>query len=49
MAFVKYFDYVKALKFVDEPNYELVKKVFREELIKMKEENSQLDWMIQKN
>ena len=42
VVFIKYFEYVKSLKFVDEPNYELLKKLFREELIKMKAENEPL-------
>ena len=40
MVFIRYFEYVKSLKFIDEPNYELVKKLFREEIIKMKAKNT---------
>lgn len=46
VALVKYFEYVKSLSFPDEPNYELTKKIFREELIKMNEEQKPFDWLI---
>ena len=33
----RYFDTVKAMKFEEEPNYDLLRKMFREVLIKRKE------------
>lgn len=48
VALVKYFDYVKSLEFEDEPNYELTRKILREELIKMEEEQRPFDWLVEK-
>lgn len=33
------------MSFIEEPKYDLLKKMFREELIKMNEEERPLDWM----
>ena len=48
-ALVKYFDYVRTLSFPEEPRYDIAKKIFREELVKLKEQNKPLDWMIKKS
>lgn len=44
-AFVPYFTYVRSLLFSEEPKYDLVKKIFREALVKMDEQDKPLDWM----
>ncbi len=40
----RYFECVKALKFEEEPNYDFLRKMFREILIKRSEENQPFDW-----
>ena len=44
LTLYRYFEYVKALKFEEEPNYDFVRKMFRETLVRRKEENQPLDW-----
>ena len=41
---VRYFDYVKALGFEAEPNYDYLRKMLREVLVRRKEENAPYDW-----
>ena len=43
--FVEFFDYVKALNFQDQPNYELMKNLFLDELKAMKSSTKELDWL----
>ena len=44
MVLTRYFDYVKGLKFEEEPHYDFMRKLFREVLVKRKEENAPYDW-----
>ena len=44
LVLYRYFEYVKALKFEEEPNYDFLRKMFRETLIRRKEEHKPLDW-----
>ena len=44
LTLYRYFEYVKALKFEEEPNYDFVRKMFRETLVRRKEESQPLDW-----
>lgn len=41
---VRYFDYVKGLGFEAEPNYDYLRKMLREVLVRRKEENAPYDW-----
>lgn len=45
-VFDKYFHYVKGLAFEQEPNYDQLRKVFKEELISRKEELAGVDWVV---
>jgi serine/threonine protein kinase len=44
LVLYRYFEYVKGLKFEEEPNYDFLRKMFREVLIKRKEESQAFDW-----
>lgn len=41
---VRYFDYVKSLGFEQEPNYDHMRKMLREVLVRRKQEGLGLDW-----
>lgn len=40
----KYFDVVKKMGFEDAPDYDLLRKILKEDLIKHKQENKAFDW-----
>ncbi len=44
MVLSRYFEYVKALSFEQEPNYDYLRKLFRETLVKRKEEGAPFSW-----
>jgi hypothetical protein len=44
LVLFRYFEYVKSLKFEEEPHYQYLQKLFKEVLVKRKEENLPFDW-----
>lgn len=44
LVLYKYFECVKSLKFEEEPPYDMLRKMFREALIRKKEEHQLFDW-----
>ena len=44
LVLYRYFECVKALKFQEEPNYDMLRKMFRETLVRRKEEHQSFDW-----
>ncbi len=44
VVIAKYMEAVKKIGFEDQPDYDLLRKILKEDLIKHKEENKAFDW-----